>query len=49
MIPEVVSKMASGADTLGIAYMQLVPVLVEAVKELSAKVETLEAQLEAKE
>ena len=49
VIPEVVSKMASGADTLGIAYMQLVPVLVEAVKELSAKVETLEAQLQIKE
>lgn len=49
VIPEAVSKMSSGGDTLGIAYMQLVPVLVEAVKELSAKVEALEAQLETKE
>lgn len=45
VVPEVVSKMSSGADTLGVAYTQLIPVLVEAVKELSAKVETLEAQL----
>ena len=45
VVPEAVSKMASGADTLGVAYTQLVPVLVEAIKELSAKVESLEAQL----
>lgn len=45
VLPEVVSKMSADGDTLGIAYMQLIPVLVEAVKELSAKVETLEAQL----
>ena len=49
VIPEAVSKMSSGGDTLGIAYMQLVPVLVEAIKELSAKVEALEAQLVTKE
>lgn len=49
VLPEVVSKLASGADTLGVAYTQLVPVLVEAVKELSAKVESLEAQLMSKE
>ena len=49
VLPEAVTKMSSGGDTLGIAYMQLVPVLVEAVKELSAKVETLEAQLQTKE
>lgn len=49
VVPEVVSKMSSGADTLGVAYTQLVPVLVEAVKELSAKVESLEAQLLSKE
>ncbi len=49
VVPEVVSKMSSSADTLGVAYTQLVPVLVEAVKELSAKVESLEAQLLSKE
>ena len=49
VVPEVVSKMSSGADTLGVAYTQLIPVLVEAVKELSAKVEALEAQLMSKE
>lgn len=49
VVPEAVSKMASSADTLGVAYMQLIPVLVEAVKELSAKVESLEAQLVTKE
>lgn len=45
VIPEAVSKMSADGDTLGVAYTQLIPVLVEAVKELSAKVETLEAQL----
>lgn len=49
VVPEVVSKMSSSADTLGVAYTQLVPLLVEAVKELSAKVESLEAQLVTKE
>lgn len=49
VVPEVVSKVASDAETLGVAYTQLIPVLVEAVKELSAKVETLEAQLQTKE
>ena len=49
VVPEAVSKVASGADTLGVAYTQLVPVLVEAIKELSAKVESLEAQLVTKE
>ena len=49
VVPEVVSKMSSDTDTLGVAYTQLVPVLVEAVKELSAKVESLEAQLMSKE
>ena len=49
VVPEVVSKMSRGADTLGVAYTQLVPLLVEAVKELSAKVESLEAQLMSKE
>lgn len=48
VVPEVVSKMTSDAETLGVAYTQLIPVLVEAVKELSAKVEALEAQLETK-
>ena len=49
VVPEVVSKMSKDSDTLGVAYTQLVPVLVEAVKELSAKVESLEAQLMSKE
>lgn len=49
VVPEAVSQMASGYDTLGVAYTQLVPLLVEAVKELSAKVESLEAQLMSKE
>lgn len=49
VVPEAVSKVSSGAETLGVAYTQLVPVLVEAVKELSAKVESLEAQLLSKE
>ena len=49
VVPEVVSKMSKDADTLGVAYTQLVPLLVEAVKELSAKVESLEAQLMSKE
>ena len=49
VVPEVVSKMSKDADTLGVAYTQLVPLLVEAVKELSAKVEALEAQLMSKE
>lgn len=49
VVPEVVSKMSSSADTLGVAYTQLVPLLVEAVKELSAKVEALEAQLATKD
>jgi hypothetical protein len=49
VVPEAVSKMSSDADTLGVAYTQLVPLLVEAVKELSAKVESLEAQLLSKE
>ena len=49
VVPEVVSKMSSDTDTLGVAYTQLVPLLVEAVKELSAKVESLEAQLMSKE
>ena len=49
VVPEAVSKMTSDAETLGVAYTQLIPVLVEAVKELSAKVEALEAQLETKE
>ncbi len=49
VVPEVVSKMSRDADTLGVAYTQLVPLLVEAVKELSAKVESLEAQLLSKE
>jgi hypothetical protein len=49
VVPEAVSKMSSDADTLGVAYTQLVPLLVEAVKELSAKVESLEAQLMSKE
>ncbi len=48
VFPEVVSKVGMD-DNLGIAYQNLVPVLVEAVKELSAKVEALEAQLQTKE
>ncbi len=48
VFPEVVSKVGMD-DTLGIAYQNIVPVLVEAVKELSAKVEALEAQLQTKE
>ena len=49
VVPEVVSKMSRDSDNLGVAYIQLVPLLVEAVKELSAKVESLEAQLVTKE
>ena len=49
VVPEAVSKMSSDTDTLGVAYTQLIPLLVEAVKELSAKVESLEAQLMSKE
>ena len=49
VVPEVVSKMSKTSDNLGVAYIQLVPLLVEAVKELSAKVESLEAQLMSKE
>ena len=49
VVPEVVSKMSKDADNLGVAYVQLIPLLVEAVKELSAKVESLEAQLMSKE
>ena len=49
VVPEVVSKMSKDSDNLGVAYIQLVPLLVEAVKELSAKVESLEAQLMSKE
>ena len=49
VVPEVVAKMSKDADNLGVAYVQLIPLLVEAVKELSAKVESLEAQLMSKE
>lgn len=44
VFPEVVSKVGMD-DNLGIAYQNLVPVLVAAIKELSAKVEALEAQV----
>jgi len=41
IVPEVVSTMVGGSN-LGIAYSSLIPVLVEAIKELKDRVEALE-------
>lgn len=46
VLPEVVMKREDG--TLGVRYEQLVPLLVEAIKELSEKVENLQNQLNNK-
>lgn len=46
VLPEVVSERENG--TLAVKYEQLVPLLIEAVKELSAKVENLQNQLDNK-
>lgn len=43
VVPEAVTKTARGS--YGVAYTELVPVLIEAVKELSAKCERLDAEL----
>jgi hypothetical protein len=42
VVPEVVST--QDGDMLGVSYQSLVPVLIEAIKELSAKVKELEAR-----
>lgn len=42
VIPEVVSYEENGIDASGLDYAHLVPVLIEAIKELAAKVEQLE-------
>ena len=42
ILPEIVNENNEG--TLSVAYTNLVPVLIEAIKELSAQVETLSKQ-----
>ena len=46
VIPEVVTESATKEDetepTLGVAYQKLVPLLIETIKELEARIETLE-------
>ena len=44
VLPEVVEEDPDGGE-LGVAYAELVPVLIKAVKQLSARVEQLEAKL----
>ncbi|MCM8794634.1 MAG: tail fiber domain-containing protein [Candidatus Omnitrophica bacterium] len=47
VFPEIVRYEPNGVDAQGIDYGKLTPALVEAIKELSAKVEILEAELAA--
>lgn len=45
ILPEIVTYEDNGVDAVGMDYGRLTPLLVEAIKELSAKVEALEKEL----
>ena len=49
VLPEAVSVQSDEQGTLGLAYTDVIPLLVAAIKELSAKNDALEARLAALE
>ena len=47
VLPEAVYQNSEEDDTLSLAYTDVIPLLVAAIKELKAEVDSLKAQLEA--
>jgi hypothetical protein len=45
VLPEIVTYEDNGVDAVGLDYSRITPLLVEAIKELSAKVDALEKEL----